>query len=485
MHQVLPICACVAIAAFSIPSAAQDPQTPDTAAEIEALRQELSDLSARLRALQERMQAAQRRLEELEGKRPAEEEALRAAAEAAAAPTPPPSGAEEEALRAAAQAAAGVRPPEEAKPEEVTFKSGAIGQQALNPEISVTGDFIGLCRPVSHTDEHTDFDLRTIDAHIQSYLDPYTRLKSAIEFHEDEVELDEAYLTRFGVSEDLNLTLGKFRQQFGVVNRWHRHALDQADFPLALRSIFGEDGLSQTGLSLDWAMPACGGASQALTVQVTDGSNDRLFRQNRHNVPATLFHYKNYRDLNKDTDLEFGLTGLLGANDWWPVMGAEEIAYERDTRWTDVWGADLSVLWEPTERMRYRNIEGRAELYFVNKGILAPDGSGPDTLRAWGLYTQLQSKISRTKDIGFRFDYYEPDSKAYADMDDLSLAPLAVTARAPSRYLIAPYLTWWQSPWVKFRWELDHEWGHNTGPDDTRVIFQAVFAAGPHKHERY
>jgi len=80
-------------------------------------------------------------------------------------------------------------------------------------------------------------------------------------------------MTLYNVADDLNLTLGKFRQQFGIVNRWHRHGLDQVDFPLALRQIFGNGGLNQAGLSLDWLMPPAGVASQQLTFQVTDGSN--------------------------------------------------------------------------------------------------------------------------------------------------------------------------------------------------------------------
>ncbi len=47
-----------------------------------------------------------------------------------------------------------------------------------------------------------------------------------------------------------------------------------------------------------------------------------------------------------------------------------------------------------------------------------------------------------------------------------------------------PYVTWWQSPWVRFRLEYDVH-AADAGPVDHRVILHLVAAVGPHKHERY
>ncbi len=384
-----------------------------------------------------------------------------------------------ELAKAAASEAAGPQEPA----EEVTYESGGLGLQALNPEISVTGDFLFSSRQDSTSDESSDFNFRTLGIHIESWLDPYTRFKAAIPVTENGASLGEGYITLYNLADDINLTFGKFRQQFGVVNRWHKHALDQVDFPLALCQIFGNGGLNQSGVSVDWMMEPAGDVSQQLTFQVTDGSNDRLFGGNRHNRPSLLLHYKNYRDLSKDTYLEYGLSGLVGWNDEWSM----DDDTTRDSRkMTTVLGADLSVLWEPTEKMRYRNIEWRSEAYLLDKRLLAPDGSGADNINAWGLYSYLQSKISRTVDIGIRADYFRPDSKDYANISDsLSLSPLAVTGDNPYMWQISPYITWWQSPFVKFRLEYNHAEGHGIDVPRDVIWLQAVFAAGPHKHERY
>lgn len=385
-------------------------------------------------------------------------------------------------LRELAQAEAAKEKSLEEKAEEVTFKSRGLGLQALNPEISVTGDFLFSTRQDAISDQSSDFEFRALGVHIESWLDPYTRFKAAIPVTENETKLGEGYFTMYDISDDLNLTIGKFRQQFGVVNRWHKHGLDQVDFPLALRQIFGNGGLNQSGVSLDWLMPPVGKTSQQLTFQVTDGSNSRLFGDNARNMPSLLAHYKNYRDLSKDTYMEWGLTGLLGWNDEWDISGGTK---ENSNQETFVLGADLSVLWEPTEKMRYRNVEWRSEAYWLNKELLAPDGSGADSINAWGLYSYLQSKISRTMDIGIRGDFFAPDTKDYAGIPGYSLSPLAVRGENPHLWQVGPYITWQQSPFVKFRLEYNYADGKGIESPEHIVWLQAIFAAGPHKHERY
>lgn len=373
---------------------------------------------------------------------------------------------------------------EKAEPKpigETVFKSGGLGLQALNPEISVTGDMLGYYRHQAETRQRTDAIFRGLGLHFEAYLDPYSRFKAAVPINKEGAELGEAYYTRFGIVDGVNLTLGKFRQQFGVVNRWHKHALDQVDFPLALRRIFGEGGLNQIGASVDIILPAGLEASQELTVQVTNTENGRLFGGDTLGNPCLLGHYKNYRDLSESTYLECGLTGLFGWNDEWTVGATSE----HDTLGTQVFGADMTLSWEPIDQMRYRNIEWRSEVYVLNRDILASDGSGRDNVNAWGAYSYIQSKVSRAWGIGIRGDYYKPDSKDYAAYPGASLEPLAYTATDAYRWQIGPYITWHQSPFVKFRLEYDHADGRGMDKPEDVLYLQMIFAAGPHKHERY
>ena len=451
-------------------------------------KSELAELKAQIEALQEQLTAMQ-------AQHAAEIGALQKRLNTLAGPDAEHSGVQADVvdLRALAEAEAKKEEPADTATEDVTFKAGALSLQALNPEISVTGDMIGTYQHQKPTTDNWRFNFRGLGLHFESYLDPYTRFKAAVSVNENEAKLGEAYMTRFGIWDDFNLTLGKFRQQFGVVNRWHKHALDQVDFPLALRRIFGDGGLNQTGLSLDWNMPAIGGNSQELTFQFTNGENARLFGDNSWDTPSMLLHYKNFRDLTKSTYLEFGTTAMVGWNDEWDVRVKSYDDGTTFTLWTTkkkklptwIFGGDLSLLWEPTGRMRYRNLEWRTEFYYLDRQIQDPFAYDRDHLNAWGGYSYLQAKLSRRWETGVRLDYYEPDQKRYAALPQVSLAPLAYPEKDAYRWQVGPYLTWHQSPFVRFRLEYNHEDGHGMEEPEDRIMLQMIFAAGPHKHERY
>jgi len=261
----------------ALPACAQTGGDQPQSETIEQLRRELAAAKADLADVHAKLEELQRLIADLQNQYAAQIEALEQRIEGEA----PIEAPEEdlEALRRAAEAEAAVTAPEE-EPEEVAFRSGALSLQALNPEISAVGELIWTANDPDGASARSDFNLRTFGVHLESYLDPYSRFKAALPFTENGAELGEAYFERYGLRKDLNLTLGKFRQQFGVVNRWHKHGLDQVDFPLALRQIFGPGGLNQTGLALDWNLPAAANSAQQLTLQVTDAQNPRLFGGN-------------------------------------------------------------------------------------------------------------------------------------------------------------------------------------------------------------
>jgi len=431
---------------------------------------------AELAELKQQIIELQRQMHEMQGKHDSQinalKETIKALSERAGAAEEAEAEDEMARLRALAESAAGEKK-EQKTPEETVYKFGGLSLQQLNPEISVSGDFIAHYRHQPQTRERAGAEIRGVELNFQSYLDPFSRLKATTHISDEGIDVEEAYFTRFNIFENANLDLGRFRQPFGVVNRWHEDALDQVQYPLALQRIFGEEGLNQTGASIEWTLPQWGQAYQGLVLQVTNTENERLFAEDALGNPSMLFHYKNYRDLSRDVYLEFGLSGLFGWNDEWAVQldADPELETIHDSMGTRVFGADVSFLWEPADRALYRNVEWRSEVYLLDRDIHAPDNSGSDTLNAWGLYSYVQSKVARNMEVGIRYDYYEPDGKGYAATAGAPLMPLA--------------LTWWQSEWVKFRLEYDYADGRGMEKPEHLVLFQAIFAAGPHKHERY
>ena len=368
---------------------------------------------------------------------------------------------------------------------ERKFIAGDLSRQAENPELSIVGDFVYRLQSIDNLRNNSDAMLRNLGVHYETYLDPYTKFKGAVPVKEDISNLGEAYITRFGLTPNMNFTIGKFRQQFGVVHRWHMAGLDQVEFPLAMRRIFGDGGICQNGISLEWQLGTSGKTTQELTMQLTESTNNRLFAGNTRGMPSMLLHLKSFRDINDSTYQELGLTGLAGINDQWTIKKAGTVDIIDKTRPVYAFGIDFTHLWEPVDNMRYRNFMWRTELYGTKKEILEPDSGDKGSIFAWGGYTNLQWKLDRQLESGIRIDYFEPDSQKYAAVAGLSLNPLAVVAVSPSEWQLCPYLTWQQSPWVKYRLEFDYKSGNNMGPDERRVMLQCIWSAGPHKHDRY
>ncbi len=366
----------------------------------------------------------------------------------------------EEALQEASSASK-----EEGEPK--VFKSGQRSLQALNPEISVTGD-VSLQRVQNKDgfseDQRTGAYFRVIGIHVQSNLDPFSVTKLALEFTPEGFELGEAYVTWTNLFRNIALTAGKFRQQFGIINRWHEHSLDQFDFPLAMTTILGEEGLNQTGFSIDWLMPKLWAHANSLTLQITNGQNDHLFSGELFSFPAILGHLKNYYDLNSDTYLEIGLTGMIGQNNQRGYSDGKLLKEKR--RLTKLGGLDLTLNWEPLNRAHYHSLTWRSELFYADK----EDSLSQNNIKTWGGYSYLEYRFNERWYAGLRFDYTQP-----------------FTAQNSGKniYQIVPYLTWWQSHWVRLRLQYNYQNGNVVEEPNHLIRLQLTWAAGPHKHERY
>ena len=347
------------------------------------------------------------------------------------------------------------------------FKSGQRSLQAMNPELSVTGDvFLQRLQNAEgfNVSQRTGAYFRVLGIHVQSNLDPFSLTKIALGVHPDGVELGEAYVIWANLFKNISLTAGKFRQQFGVINRWHAHSLDQFDFPLAMTTILGNEGLNQIGFSIDWLMPGLWAHANTLTLQITNGQNDHLFAGALFSFPAVLGHLKNYYDLNPDTYLEIGLTAMVGQNNQHGYLDGQLIKEKR--RLTKLGGLDFTLNWEPLNRAHYRSLTWRSELYYANK----EESLSKNNIKAWGGYSYLQYRFNERWYAGIRFDYTQPFISENS---------------GKNIYQIVPYLTWWQSHWVRFRFQYNYTNGNVVEKPNHLIRLQLTWAAGPHKHERY
>ncbi len=389
---------------------------------------------------------------------------------------------------------------EKIKPK--TFTGHARSLQGLNPELSLTGDMGGVFVWSDGKEyvgqERSGFKFRGLGVHFQSTLDPFSFMKAAVSISPDGVVFGEAYMVWTNVGGVMNIMAGKFRQQLGVVNRWHKHGLDQYDFPLMLTEPFGPGGLNQIGVSFQFLLPKLTAHANELTIQLTNGMNAKAFSGKTFSVPTSLVYFKNYWDLSKSTYLELGLTGIVGFNNQRGRSTSGDLYTDDqqtvpfnlyndqgstvplsfapagpvvDDKWrvTAFGGANLTLFWEPMKKGKYRNFLWRsAFLYGYQR--LAADAAGARTDIKWmGGYSYVQTKLNRSFEIGLRGDL---------------VRTFEVSDERHYQYQVVPYLIWFQSPWARVRLEYNYHDG-NAMQAVHRVIFQVVFAAGPHKHERY
>src|SRR5216117_715993 len=180
---------------------------------------------------------------------------------------PAPVGDDLAALRAAASQAAGGGGRDTTQGDTLSQAMGRERNQAqLNPEIGVTGDVRGYA--TGRGVQRDNFDPREFEVGFQSALDPYSHTKIFISLEGGNVGLEEGYAYWTGLPGHIRLDLGKYRQQFGELNRWHLHAVPETEYPLAITTFLGEDGLSGTGISLYRAFGGLG--THELTAQVNE-----------------------------------------------------------------------------------------------------------------------------------------------------------------------------------------------------------------------
>ncbi len=344
------------------------------------------------------------------------------------------------ALRAAAAAAssdsAAIAGPRQAR----------LGQNALNPEISVTAIVHStLVDPGPQTES---FDPREFEFSFQSALDPFSYTKIFVSASEEGVEVEEGYVYWAGLPGHFRLDVGRFRQPLGELNRWHAHALPEGDLPLVHRLYLGEEGLAGTGASLYWPLPLSGrGGTFEWTLQATKGTNEELFAGGDR--VSVLSQLSGFWQLSRSTFAQLSLSGAYGTN---PDTSLESTVGTLAARFS----------WRPPADATRRGVTLRSELFALRRRF-----AGAGAVRRGG-YVGAQVRLSRRWIAGVRGDYAEsPDPFARAHAQEAHAT-----------------LTFWQSEFVYLRAEYTR--GRDAlGAESNRLGLHFVWAMGPHKHELF
>ena len=348
------------------------------------------------------------------------------------------------------------------------FKSGIRQQSGLNPNISLSGDFFVaissskdnfITEPSDVSYGNNRFELREIELSVNSALDPFTRGKTHISFTEEAICVEEAYLKWLNLPARMNLKMGLFNAEYGILNRYHDHALPQFDRPKVLVNMFSNASVGGFGLAGNFLLPRLLFAdASSFDATIIKGGNGHSFTsQGKYNLQY-VGHFNNYYDINKDTYFELRFSGVAGKND----STEKYMSYVGDLGFV--------VKWAPIGRSKYRTIDWKTEILFSNRET--ENGN----IFAKGFYTSLQNKLNARYWISCRIGYSElPFDNKQHEWD------------------ITTTLEYWQSEFVFLRMQYQYskraftDYLNHTAPfpSEHTLLLQVNWAMGPHKHEAY
>jgi len=449
------IIAGVAVALFCTPLWGQQASSPDLAAQNAALEQRVRELEDRLIALEGKV----RMLQSTPATAPQPAPGAAAPAEAATQPASQPAAqpSTESAM------AASVPPQPEAQVQAATsggalpnYGGGSAAAKALNPDISVIGDFIGAVGgntppPLATLQPFPSLQMHESEIGLQAIIDPYARGDFFMSFGEEGVNLEEGYITFTALPGGLVAKVGKMRSAFGKVNMMHNHVLPWVDRPLVSTNLVGgEDGIDDAGFSVERILPAPKGIFLEATGQVFRGDSADVFTEHGRSDVSTVAHLRGYKDISESTNLDLGLSYARGHNDATLATGAAGDFL------TQLYGVDATLRWKPLRRSIYHSFVGRSELIWSQRQEF------PLEQRAFGFYASGDYQFGRRWFGGGRFDY--SDRSRYANLTDKGFAGT---------------LTYWPSEFSQIRGEYRRT-HYAENRDSNEFLMQLIFSLGAH-----
>jgi len=435
----ITIIAVIGVALLRVSSWAQAPDA--NAQNSAAMEQRIRELEDRVIALEGKI----RTLESTQAPQPQPAQpapTAEAGAPPAQIPAPPPSPNE---VATAVTTSGGQLP---------VYGGSSAASKALNPDVSVIGDFVGAAGGNSAPALATLQPFPSLQMHeseigLQAIIDPYARGDFFISFGETGVNVEEGYITFTALPAGFVAKVGKMRSVFGKVNTMHNHVLPWVDRPLVSTNLVGgEDGIDDAGFSLERILPAPKGIFLDATGQVFRGDSADVFQQQQRSDVSTVEHLRAYKDLTESTNLDLGLSYARGHNNGTSAAPGDFI--------TQLYGVDATVRWKPLRRSIYHSFVGRSELVWSQRQEL------PREQRSFGFYTSGDYQFGRRWFAGGRFDW--SDRSRFDNLTDKGAAAT---------------LTYWPSEFSQLRGE--YRFTHYAeNRDSNELLMQLIFSLGAH-----
>jgi len=309
----------------------------------------------------------------------------------------------------------------------------------------VIGDFLGAVGKNDSDRATPSLEMHEVEATFQAIVDPYARADFFLTFSEEEVGVEEGFITFTSLPANFLLKVGKMRASFGKVNQMHNHVMPWTERPLVIQNLVGdEEGIGDAGLSLSRLFPNSWLFLEA-TAEVYRGEMEGLFTAPRRQDVTFVGRLRGYRDLTESTNLDFGGSFAHGTNE-------DGAGFH-----TSLIGADLAFRYRPLRRALYRRLIARTEMVWSQRDLI--DGSRAN---AFGAYVSGEYQFARRWFAGVRLDHSER-------ADDPSLVDKGGSL----------LLTWWPSEFSQIRGQYRHT-SYAEGIKADEFLFQFLFSIGAH-----
>ena len=341
-----------------------------------------------------------------------------------------------------------------------------------------------------HDPNQRGFTVQNLETTFDGKVDPYFRGQANIVLQIDPdgetiVEAEEAYLETMSLQWNLQVKAGQYFTEFGRLNPTHPHTWDFVDQPLVNGRFFGADGLRNPGARVSWLVPTPFYSEVFVGVQNSQGETAESFRSDHEaelflGRPAVETRVKGFGDmlyapryaasfnLGDEHTLLLGASGAFGPN-----------ASGGDTD-TQIYGADLFYKWKPrTHSKGFPFVSWQTEWMYrrYEAGAFAGDPDNPaqprETLRDWGLYSQVNWGLRRGWVASLRGDY--------VTAEDAALGP---DPGRDTRWRVSPALTFYPTEFSKVRLQYNYDDRDRIGVDHS-VWLQFEFLLGSHAAHKF
>jgi hypothetical protein len=484
--------------------------------EIEQLRRDLEQMKRQMQQMQEMMRRQEGLIQKLEA------ESLRAAhppaattvgAGVLAAGAGPDDALDQALLEAEAAAPAAETATLSASPRALA--SARVGSATLrlidiSTDIMVAAgwstadnDELDGLEGGAHDPQRRGFTLQQAEFSFSGAVDPYFRGDAFVIFTDEDVELEEAFLTTSSLPWGLQLEGGFVLSEFGLNNPRHPHEWLWVDQPVINSRLFGGDGLRSAGVRLGWLLPTPWFSQLHVGAQNADGDttvsflggdggsghghgdeeegDDGKFQTTIGGRPAVFNDVENLGDLlylarwenvGSWSLLDGAATARIGGS---ALFGPN--ASGRDER-TWIYGTDLTVTWLPTRNFRgWPRVISRTEWMkrdfdaaaVAADGLLLPS----TTLHDWGIRTELLYSFRYPWGAGLRYEYATGTGPSVGGRSDDPFRD--------NRHRLSPLLSYHPTEFSRIRLQYNWDDAEHLSSDESSVwtSFEILFGAHP------